>query len=264
MQNMSKTVLITGASSGIGFELALLASAAGYNVIGVGRDTARLEAALKMIKAAGSAEITAVISDLSTSDGVTELLRHLGSRQIDILINNAGYGQYDALADATWSKQQGLLNLNILALTRLTEEILPQMLSRNSGRILNVGSIAGFYPGPLLATYYASKAYVNSFSQAIAEELRGTRVTLTLLCPGLTATGFVERGNLEGSNMLSLLPMQASEVARIGWEGMLSGKRMVVPGMQNSLTVFGSRFLSRPLAAWIMHRVNRKPVDKPA
>lgn len=255
--NNTNVALITGTSGGIGLELALCAARDGYAVIGVGRDKDRLERALLTIRQAGAPQTRPIVADLSNAAGVAYLLSEITDQPIDLLINNAGFGEHGQFAETSWSRQADLLGLNIVALTQITHALLPGMMARKSGHILNLGSVAAFYPGPLMATYYASKAYVVSFSEALAQEVTGTGVSVTVLCPGLTETNFVKEAKLEGSRLSVVLPMQAVDVANIGWQGMLKHKAMVVPGLQNSLATFASRLVPRPLAARMTARLNR-------
>ena len=159
-----------------------------------------------------------------------------------MLVNNAGFGVFGPFAATDLAEEQALLQLNIVALTELTKALLPGMLSRRHGRIMNVGSTASFMPGgPLMATYYASKAYVLSFSQALSTELQGTGVTVTALCPGPTWSGFQARAGIEGIRMLSGFVMTSDRVAEAGYTGTLKGQRLVVPGWQNMLVRLGAR-----------------------
>ena len=175
---------------------------------------------------------------------------------VQVLVNNAGFGGYGPFAEADLASTLQMLQLNVVALTHLTRLFLPGMLERNLGGILNVASIAGFQPGPLMAVYYASKAYVLHFSEALTEELRNTNVRVTALCPGPTITGFEERAGLNASRFFtSRGVMDARAVAEAGYRGFRNGRRIVVPGWRNRLLAQSYRFFPRALIAGLVRRV---------
>ena len=170
---------------------------------------------------------------------------------MDVLINNAGFGAYGAFAESNLERDLEMIQVNISALTSLTRLVLPGMLERRRGRIMNVASTAGFQPGPLMAVYYATKAYVIMFSEAIANELKGTGVTVTCLCPGATATQFAARANMEQSRLFKLGAMRSADVAQAGYKGMMAGKTLVIPGLLNKTLAFSVRFSPRKLVTAI-------------
>ncbi len=226
MNNLSntsgkKTALITGASSGIGYEFAKVFASNGFNLI----LAARGKDALDNIAAELSAKhgITALVfaKDLSLPDAPDDLYNDLQKQGItvDILVNNAGFATYGYFTDIPLDKELQLLQLNIVALTHLTKLFLPGMKTRGYGKILNLASTAAFQPGPLMAVYYASKAYVLSFSEAISEELHGTGVSVTAFCPGPTELGFQKRAAMEESKLVQGGLMSAEAVAKIGYAG---------------------------------------------
>jgi short-subunit dehydrogenase len=179
---------------------------------------------------------------------------------VDILVNNAGYGIYGEFADVPLEKSLGQIQLNVTALTELTKLFLGQMLERRSGKIMNVASTAGFQPGPLMAVYYATKAYVISFSEALANELADKGITVTCLCPGATETGFAGRAGNDASRLFKKLrPMDAKTVARAGYRGLLKGKTLVIPGFRNWLVAESIRVSPRKMATavsrWVSERV---------
>ncbi len=219
--------LVTGASSGIGMELARLHAARGGNLVVVARRGDRLRALADELRAAHDTDCLVVEADLATADGIATLKAATTARQIDVLINNAGFGARGAFHEAELARMLEMIDLNVRALTELTHHYVGPMVARGHGRVLQVGSTAGFLPGPLQAIYYASKAYVNSFAQATAEELRGTGVTVTVLAPGPVATEFFDVAGMERLSFRARAP-SAAKVARIGYEAMLRGELVVI------------------------------------
>lgn len=234
---LTLTALVTGASSGIGFALARLFVLDGHHTVIVARDSPRLTEAASRLTALQAGPVTPIAQDLAIPGAAGSIVARLEAEQLvpDLLVNNAGFSVFGPFAQTDRQEEGNLLQVNILALTELTKAFLPGMLERGRGRIMNVSSTASFLPGPLMAAYYASKAYVTSFSQALAEETRGSGVTVTALCPGPTWSGFQERAGIVGIRMLSGFVMTADDVALAGYQGMLAGRRMVVPGWQNQL-----------------------------
>ena len=240
--------LITGASGGIGEQLARQARQAGNDVVLVARSAARLE---ELAAELGSAQV--VVADLGTDDGITAVTQAVPAA--DIVVNNAGYGEYGPFVDADPAKTLGMIHLNVEALTALSRFYLPGMVSKGSGRILNMASTAAFTPGPSMTVYYATKAYVLSFSEGLAEELRGTGVTVTALCPGPTVSGFFVRAGLEDSKLVKGKKLSAAaSVAAFGWKQMERGKVVAVPGVGNKLDASSPRFIPRVLIRRIVAR----------
>jgi short-subunit dehydrogenase len=231
-------VLITGASSGIGLELAKVFAAHGHALALVARSADTLEGVARQLETRHGIRALAVIADLSAPgapDQVFDRVTNAGLR-VDILVNNAGSGLGGAFAETDLATELRMINLNVTALTHLTKLSLPGMLERGAGRILNVASTAAFAPGPLMAVYYATKAYVLSFSEALAQELSGTGVTVTALCPGPTATGFQSAARIDGARLFRMpWVADAATVARLGFKGLMRGKRIVIPGVLNKL-----------------------------
>ncbi len=221
----------------------------------VARDAARLDAQALALGMEVSVPITAIASDLGRPGACAELAAELEARDLPItaLVNNAGVGVYGAFSTGDPAAAQALIALNIAALTTLTRLLLPGMISRRHGRILNVASTAAFQPGPLMAVYFASKAYVLSFSEAIAAELSGSGVTVTCLCPGPTATGFAARAGMGGSRLFAHGVMDSDQVAAAGYRACIAGRALVVPGLLNNLHVAVVRFSPR----WLVPRVVR-------
>lgn len=229
---MSHTALITGASSGIGEELARIHAAAGDNLVLVARTETKLQALKKELQTRHNINVTYIVKDLTQPAAAREVydeVKQLGIT-VDYLINNAGFGGLGKFHEREWEKDLAMINLNIVALTALTRFFLPDMVQRNSGRILNVSSTASLLPGPLQAVYYATKAYVTSFSNAVAEELHDTNVTVTALLPGATETKF---GSVSGMDKTVMFKNTASakEVAQDGYDGMMAGKLDVISGL---------------------------------
>lgn len=247
MNTTRPLALVTGASSGIGADLALQLAQSGHDLLLTGRDASRLEEVATRVRAAGSsAEVTSL--DLAAPDAVARLTAWVGTRPLAVLINNAGFGGSDPVDQADPAVIASMIGLNVTALTLVTRAFLPGFLERKAGRILNVASTAAFGPIPRMAVYAATKAYVLSFSEALAEEVAGTGVTVTALCPGPTATRFAERADV-GASALFKTAMTSHEVARQGFEALFRGKRVKVTGFQNRLMAFSSRLVPRTLVA---------------
>ena len=245
---MSKLALITGASSGIGADLARELAAGGFDVALVARGVDRLRALADELQAAHKITAHVIAGDLSRPDAPQKLVAELDARglEVEVLINNAGYALYGPFADLDVADELAMIQVNVVALTHLTKLLLPRMLKRGSGRVLNVASTAAFQPGPLMAVYYATKAYVLSFSEALANETKGSGVTVTALCPGPTKTGFQDRANMQDSKLVRGKDiMSSAEVARAGYRGLMKGKSVVIPGASNKMMAQAVRFLPR-------------------
>jgi uncharacterized protein len=250
--NHSKVALITGASSGIGAELARLHAATGGDLVLVARRENALYSLKNALENAHGIKATVIATDLAQPDSAEQIFAatEAAGIQIDILINNAGFGGYGRFHERALANDQAMMQVNMVSLTNLTHLYLQGMLKRNSGKILHVASTAAFLPGPLQAVYYATKAFVVSFSQAIAQELAGTDVTSTALCPGPVATGFVTAGNLDGVQLWDKAK-SAESVARCGYDGMMKGE----------LVVFNEAALKFTLN-WVVPFLPRKAVLK--
>ncbi|WHY32131.1 SDR family oxidoreductase [Cytobacillus firmus] len=246
---MKRTALITGATSGLGYEFVKLFAADGYNLVLVARNKEKLE---EIKKTFAETEVTIIAKDLSIQGAAKEVFEETAKLNIniDVLVNNAGFGLMGKFDELDLQKQVNMIQLNISALTELTYYFLPAMKERNNGRILNVASTAAFQPGPLMAVYYASKAYVLSFSEALAEELQEYSISITTLCPGATKTNFGSVASVEGTKMFSRA-MLPDEVAKKGYEGLKNGKRVLITGGLNKFGAISAKFLPRRLAAKI-------------
>ncbi len=249
-----KTALITGASSGIGYELTRLFARDGYDLVLVARRAEALDSSAMELRQRYGIRVTPIAKDLSEVSAANEIEQALESNAIavDVLVNNAGVGLHGPFTQASLEDTLALLGVNIVTLTRLTHRLLSQMLQRHEGKILNVASTAAFQPGPLMAVYYASKAYVLSFSEALANELRGSGVTVTALCPGPTATHFQRRSGMTNTRLLGLGMMDTKTVALAGYQGLMRGHRIVIPGLANRLLFLAVRWLPR---AWVISSV---------
>ncbi|HEY4641979.1 MAG TPA: SDR family oxidoreductase [Thermoanaerobaculia bacterium] len=251
---MTQTALITGASSGIGADFARLFAADGYELVLVARSEGKMQELAKTF----GVKSTILPFDLARPGAAKRLFDALVERSIniDVLVNNAGLGTAGKFLEYDVAKDDDMIEVNIFALTELTKLLLPAMVSRKQGKILNVASTAAFQPGPLMAVYYATKAYVLSFSEAIADELRGTGVTVTALCPGPTSTGFGAAAGVNQTRLFTLMkPMTSMEVAKKGYEAMKRGQRVVVTGMMNRLLVQSVRISPRRVVTTIVRKL---------
>jgi uncharacterized protein len=257
---MNKTVLITGASSGIGLEFASLFAKDGYHLVLNARNETKLKEIAEQLKADYDATVTIAAKDLSLPDSAEKLTSELlaAGIEVDVLINNAGFAAYGSFDETSWKEEKDMIQVNIMALTALTKHLLPGMIKRNSGKILNVASTAAFQPGPLMAVYYATKAYVLSFSEAINYELQNTNVSVTALCPGATATNFEKRASLESSRLFQSGAMDAQEVALNGYNALMREKSLTIPGFKNKALANLVRFLPRKSVLKIVHYVQDK------
>ena len=247
--------LITGASSGIGLELARLCAADGYRPILVARRLPELRKAADALSRDFGVEASVLTADLAQPDAPEAILRQAGGTP-DILINNAGFGLRGPFAETDWDAEARMIQVNIAALAHLTKLFLPGMMARRSGRILNVASTAAFVPGPFMAVYYATKAFVVSFSHAVANEIQGTGVTLTVLCPGPTRTAFGEVAGMDGTPLFHGPVMDAAAVAQEGYRAMLAGKAEIIAGGRNRRMILGTRIAPRTLLARLTRRLN--------
>jgi len=257
---MSKTALITGASGGIGYELALLLARDGFDCILVARSRDKLDELAARLESEFRVKTLVVARDLSKSTAVDEIYEEVSaaSMSIDVLVNNAGFPVYGRFVDTDWQTELDMLQVNVVALTALTKLFVRGMVERRNGRILNLASTAAFVPGPLMAVYYASKAYVLSFSQALANELQGTGVTVTALAPGPTRTGFQKRGVMEDSRLVRGQIADAKSVAAAGYHGMMRGKTIVIPGFSNKLIPWVARVSPRGAVTRVVRRMQER------
>jgi short-subunit dehydrogenase len=256
--NATKTALITGASGGIGYELAKLFAKDHHNLVLVARSGAKLTQFADELQRRFGISVRTVAVDLASPDSPPLLFDQLqrDGIAVDILVNNAGYGMLGEFAAISTEESLGQIQLNVTALTHLTKLLLGPMVKRGSGKIMNVASTAGFQPGPRMAVYYATKAYVISFSEALANELAGKGVTVTCLCPGPTATGFASRAGNDKSRLFKQIrPMDAKTVALKGYRGLMAGKTLVIPGLRNWLLAESLRVSPRKVVTAVSGRL---------
>jgi short-subunit dehydrogenase len=250
--------VVTGASGGIGLELARLAAAADHDLVLVARSGPKLEALAAELAGAHAVTARAVVADLAAPDAARGIVEALDGAPVDVLVNNAGVGGHGRFAvERTLAEDLAMIQLDITSLVQLTGLLLPGMVARRQGGILNVASTAGFLPGPRQAVYYASKAFVKSFSEALTEECRGDQIRVTALCPGPVDPGFAETAGLQTS-LLMRAPgkVSAADVARAGWDGLAAGRAVVVPGLLTRAAMQSLRVAPRRLAAGIAGKLN--------
>jgi short-subunit dehydrogenase len=242
-----ETVLITGASSGIGLELARCFAADGCRLVLLARNTEALETLAKELRQVHKIEALVLTADLSLPETPAHIFKELQGRgvRVDVLVNNAGFGANGTFAGLPLQRQLEMIQVNITALTNLTGLFLPGMIERRRGGVLNVGSLAGFLPGPGMAIYYATKAYVLSFTEALAEELAGTGLAVTALCPGPTSTNFGNISHGKRARRLNTPRMSAATVARHGHRAFRKGKLLAIPGWQYQFVAFLVRIMPR-------------------
>ena len=259
MARSNKTALVTGASAGLGAELSKLFAADGHDLVLVARRRENLETLAAALEKAHGVRATVLPEDLTDPGAPERIARALGEKGIDVefLVNNAGFGTTGAFATSDVGRELAMVSVNVTTLVHLTRLLLPPMIARNSGRILNIGSTAGFVPGPFMAGYYASKAFVNSFTQALAYELRGTGVTATVSCPGATATEFSTVAGNDKSRLFQAAAMAAPEVAAHGYRAMMRGRPMAIVGVRNRLAIQSLRFAPRATTVAMAASLNK-------
>jgi uncharacterized protein len=247
---MSKSTLITGSSNGIGYELAHIHAEKGDDLILVARNKCKLDILKGILQKKHGIKVYTIEKDLSAEGSAREVYDELQTQNItvDCLVNNAGFGDVGLFAESDWNKQERMINLNVTALTHLTRLFLPGMIDRGFGKILNVASTASFQPGPTMSVYFATKAYVLSFSEAVNNEVRKKGVTVTALCPGSTDSGFHATALGEGKHVRERKLPSAREVAEYGYKAMMKGKAVAIPGLKNSIMATSVRFIPRSLA----------------
>ncbi len=260
---MKKWALITGAANGIGFEFAKLLSLDHYNLVLVDIDYEALSDKSANLANQFNNDCIIYVADLSKRKAAFDIYNKISALdiEIDILINNAGFGVFGFFANTAWDREQKMIQLHILTPTLFTKLFLPRMLKRNHGKILNVASMAAFQPGPLMSVYYSTKAYLLSFSHSIANELKGTGVSLTVLCPGLTDTGFRNINGYETPKIRWNMSSPQS-VAAYGYKSMQKGKVLAVPGLVNKSFMVIQQFLTRKMASRIIRQLQEKNRSK--
>lgn len=260
-----KTALITGASGGIGYDLGSVFAENGFNLVLVARNKEKLLGLANQAQQMLGVSAKVIAKDLSEPGAAEEVFRIVEKEgiQVDVLVNNAGFGMLGSFAFNGMQSELGMIRLNVMAVTHMTKLFLPPMMTRGHGRILNVASTAGFRPGPLMTTYSATKAYVLSFSTALAEEVRERGISVSVLCPGPTYTGFQERAGMKETPLQRLVQGDPRVVARAAFDGMIAGKTVIVPGLLNKLATIVSRLAPLSWAARSAKGIYEK-AQKPA
>ena len=264
MENTKKTVLITGGTEGIGFELARLFAKDNYHLILVSRTQDKLETAAQSLKVEFNAKVQTIAKDLKDHESNKQLYQEVKSMagDIDVLVNNVGQGEYGQFLDNDIDRELEIINLNIGSYVILTKYFLKDMVARNKGKILNVGSIAGETPGPWQAVYHGTKAFINSFTEAVNNEVKDTEVTLTLLRPGATDTEFFDKADMENAKMVKEGKLaDAAKVAQDGYDALMAGKHSITSGLMNKIMVGAANVLPDNLAAESMRR-QQKPKEE--
>src|SRR6266853_38311 len=253
-----QTALVTGGSGGIGIEIAKVLARGGFDLVLVARKRDTLEAAAGQIEGKFDVRVQVFAADLRRTYAPQSIFDCLHNENIpiEVLVNNAGFGLGGEFADTKIQRELEMIQVNIAALTHLTKLFLPPMIKRKSGRLLNVASTAAFQPGPGMAVYYATKAYVLSFSEAVAEEVAGTGVTITALCPGPTDTNFAAAAEAEFSHRFKKAAMTAESVARIGHRAFREGRVLAIAGFRNRLLALSVRVAPRSVVRKVVKRLN--------
>ena len=254
------TALVTGASGGIGEELARLFAADGHDLVLVARSRDKLARLAEELEGKHGVSANVLPADLARAQSPQEIFEETegAGLRVDALVNNAGFGSYGLFAETDLKQELEMLQVNVVALTHLTKLFLPAMLARRRGYVMNVASTAAFQPGPLMAVYYASKAYVLSFSEALSNECEGTGVRVSALCPGPTETGFVAAAGMGDSKLFDRAVMDARTVAEAGYRGLLDGKAVVIPGFRNNLLARSIGFFPRGLVTKVVRGIQEK------
>jgi short-subunit dehydrogenase len=254
-----KTALVTGASAGLGEEMARLFAADGHDLVLAARRRDKLDALATALSRDHGVQVVVLSEDLTDPKAPARLVRELETRgiAIEFLVNNAGYGTNGAFTQLDLSRELSMIQLNVTTLVDLTRRLLPGMVARRSGRVLNIGSTAGFQPGPYMATYYASKAFVISFTEALSYELHGTGVTATCACPGATNTEFAQIAGNDKSRLFQMAAMGAADVAGQSYRAMMRGQALFIPGLANKLGLQALRVSPRAAVRAVAASLNR-------
>ena len=258
MENVRKTALITGASSGLGVWFSRVLAEDGYDLVTVARREGALLEQKAILEKEFGITVTVLAKDLSRSEAVDEIYDYCINNGIEVhtLINNAGFGDFGKFSERNLKKQTDMIAVNITALTALTHKFMRGMIDRGDGRILNVASIAGFEPGPLMSVYYATKAYVISFTEALSVELKGTGVSILALCPGPTDTGFEDAASAKSSGLFKNMKVASAEkVVRFSYKKLKKGRVLVIQGFINKLVPFACRFVPRAFMRKCVYKV---------
>jgi hypothetical protein len=252
----TKNCLVTGAAAGLGLAFAKLAIEDGYDLILIDIDAQKLIEVKKDLEKSHNQKVTILTKDLCKPNIAAEIYTELQAKNIEMLINNAGFGVFGKFNETDWKREENMMNLHMITSTHLTKLFLKNMIDAKTGFILNVSSLAAFQPGPLMAIYYASKSFLLSFSEAIAREIKGSGVSISVLCPGPTKTNFQSTVSENTSkNKISANMANVTTVASIGYNGLKKGKVVIIPGITNQFLSFLPRLLPRKLAASIVYKI---------
>lgn len=256
---MADTALVTGAAGGIGYEFCKLLAYKGYNLVMVDMDARGLENASSLLSQEVNSSIHSFVQDLSTEDAASSIVSFIQEKglEIDLIFNNAGFGNFGYFAESNWDKDRAMLQVHVVTATYLIKLLLPGMISRGKGYILNNASVAAFVPGPLMSTYHASKSYLLNFTQALANEMKGTGIKATVICPGMTKTNFAKANGNDDPNIKFNI-MDSNYVAEYAFEALMRGKVVAIPGFWNKLSAFLPRLLSRHTVANMVGNIQRK------
>ena len=259
MTNIRPTALVTGASGGLGEEISRVLAQEGFDLLLVARNERKLQTLKEELETAHGIEAQAFPCDLAREDATLDVYDYVLGRdlRIDILVNNAGFGDSGAFHKADWQRQRDMVQVNVVALMQLTRLLVPHMVERGCGMVLNLSSVAAFSAGPNMSVYYATKAFVLSFSEALSEELGGTGVTVTALCPGPTATGFEAAASMGSGSTMFRHAASAAKVARDGCKAMRTGKAICLQGAFTKAAALGSRLAPRAVTRRVAMRMNR-------
>lgn len=256
---MKRTALVTGASSGLGLEFSNILASNGYDLVVVARNEGRLFSLKKELEEKYPIHVYVCAQDLSLVDAALDVYDYVLENKIivDVLINNAGFGDFGDFVECDWKKQYEMVQVDIVALMQLTRCFLKPMIERGHGKIVNLSSIASFCAGPRMSIYYASKEFVRSFSEAVAEEVKGTGVTVTALCPGPTSTGFEKTAEMKNSKMfVAIKPATAKDVAEAGYKSLKKGKPLVYYGFPTKAFNILTRIVPRSISRKIAMKIN--------
>ncbi|HZL09187.1 MAG TPA: SDR family oxidoreductase [Prolixibacteraceae bacterium] len=258
---MNKTALVTGAASGLGSEFSNLLANDSYDLILIDINENSLIETKQKIEKKYPVKVSILTYDLCKPKVADLIYQELKNKKIDVLINNAGFGLFGFFSETEWEIEESMILLHVLTLTHLTKLILKDMVLNGSGKILNVSSLAAFQPGPMMSVYYATKAYILSFSEALANEVKGTGVTVTVLCPGQTKTNFENIAAVNSKSKVSKIKMftaDAEAVARYGYNSMKEGKTTAIPGTVNKFTILISRHIPRKTTAFFIRKIQTR------
>ncbi len=262
---MKKASIVTGGANGLGLEFVKILLNDGYHVIVIDKEQIQLSEFLSVVGREYKYSVTLMTKDLSQQGAAKEIYEVLKNRRIEVLINNAGFGLFGKFHATNWEREESMINLHVMNTTHLTKLFLQDMLKRDEGKILNMASLAGFQPGPLMSVYYASKAYILHFTEAIANEIKGTGVSISVLCPGQTKTNFqVSVSSTSCKNKIGFNVACPVKVAKYGYKALLKGDVVVIPGVFNKFLANLNRFLRRSTSTAIVRRIQEKNRDSMA